>query len=296
MANVSGERRDWSREEVEATIADYRAMLLMELRGQAVNKREHNRSLQRLLASRSAGAIERKHQNISAILLYENDFPYIDGYKPLHNVQGLLREVVEERIVADPQMLALVVARSLDPPPIPTVDDILRALTAPPDPKPRRDRVASPPRPRWRGKTDYIFMEARNAALGHAGEEFVVNYERARLIHEGYDRLAECIEQVSVTMGDDEGFDVLSYTAPNRQRLIEVKTTSYPDHTPFYVSRNELEASRFKRDFYHVYRVYTFHTDPRLFILPGAIDANCRLDPHQFTASPGTPAGVRPWD
>ena len=285
MANDPGERRDWSREEVEATVADYRAMLLLELRGQAFNKREHNRNLQRVLASRSAGAIERKHQNISAILLYEDDLPYIDGYKPLHNVQGLLREVVQGRIVGDPEVLALVVARSIEPPPVPTVDDVLRALTNPPDPKPRRDRVASPPRPRWGRKTDYILMEARNAALGHAGEQFVVNYERARLIHEGYDGLADRIEQVSVTLGDDEGFDVLSFSAPDRERLIEVKTTSYPDHTPFYVSRNELEVSKLKRDSYHVYRVYAFRKDPRLFVLPGAIDANCSLDPQQFAAS-----------
>jgi hypothetical protein len=92
--------------------------------------------------SHAAGAIERKHQSISAILLYENDFPYIDGYMPLHNVQGLLREVVEERIVVDPEVLAHVEARNIEPPPVPSVDDILRALTEPSDPKPRRDHRA----------------------------------------------------------------------------------------------------------------------------------------------------------
>ena len=89
-------RQPWSREQVEATVADYRTMLLRELRGEPYNKAEHNRNLQRLLAVRSRGAIERKHQNISAVLLYELHLPYIDGYKPLRNVQQLLREAVEE--------------------------------------------------------------------------------------------------------------------------------------------------------------------------------------------------------
>jgi len=60
---------DWSREEVEATISDYFDMLAMELRGESFNKAEHNRHLQRLLIRRSAGAIEKKHQNISAVLI-----------------------------------------------------------------------------------------------------------------------------------------------------------------------------------------------------------------------------------
>src|SRR5712691_10570655 len=87
----------WSREEVEIAVADYLNMLSKELRGQSFNKAEHNRGLQQLLPKRTRGSVERKHQNISAVLL-ELGYPYIDGYKPLGNYQGLLREVVEERL------------------------------------------------------------------------------------------------------------------------------------------------------------------------------------------------------
>jgi len=75
---------DWSREEVEAAVSDYFDMLAMELRGQPFNKAEHNRNLQKLLKNRPKGSIERKHQNISAVLI-ELGYPYIDGYKPLGN-------------------------------------------------------------------------------------------------------------------------------------------------------------------------------------------------------------------
>jgi hypothetical protein len=75
---------DWSQVEVTAIVADYVAMLERELRREPFNKREHNRRLQTLLSGRTAGSIEFKHQNISAIMI-ELGFPYIDGYKPRAN-------------------------------------------------------------------------------------------------------------------------------------------------------------------------------------------------------------------
>ncbi len=59
---------DWSREEVEATVADYFAMLNDELSGLPVNKAAHNERLRRLLSDRSKGSVEFKHANISAVL------------------------------------------------------------------------------------------------------------------------------------------------------------------------------------------------------------------------------------
>jgi hypothetical protein len=69
----------WSREEVEATVADHLHMLTMELAGRQYNKADHRRKLIRLLNKRTEGAIERKHQNISAVLI-ELGCPYILGF------------------------------------------------------------------------------------------------------------------------------------------------------------------------------------------------------------------------
>ena len=77
----------WSRVEVEAIVADYVAMLTAELRREPYSKTAHRRALAPLLDARSDGAIERKHQNISAVLI-ELGFPYIFGYKPLGNYQA----------------------------------------------------------------------------------------------------------------------------------------------------------------------------------------------------------------
>lgn len=54
---------DWSREEVEAIVADYLQMLTLELAGQTYSKTEHRHKLQLQLNHRSDGSIEFKHGN-----------------------------------------------------------------------------------------------------------------------------------------------------------------------------------------------------------------------------------------
>ena len=122
----------WSREEVEAAVADYLEMLWMERSGVPYNKAEHNCKLQQMLSRRSKGSIERKHQNISAVLI-EFGYPYIDGYKPLGNYQELLREVVGERLTgADRLHYALEQAVERPSFEFPKPTDILSALVPPP--------------------------------------------------------------------------------------------------------------------------------------------------------------------
>lgn len=74
----------WSELEVQATVADYFSMLWCQLRGEKYSKAEHRRNLLPLLRNRSESSIERKHQNISAILR-ELDLPHLVGYVPLYN-------------------------------------------------------------------------------------------------------------------------------------------------------------------------------------------------------------------
>lgn len=272
--------------EVEATVADYFGMLEMELRGEAYNKAEHRRHLKELLDGRSDAAIERKHQNISAILI-ELGYPYIDGYKPLSNYQQLLYDVVADRLAAEETLRDLVassVGRSAE---IPNVEDILATLEDPPKgrmshPTSLADRRRGYDRTMRRPTVNYLALEARNASLGAAGEQFVLRYERARLIHAGKENLADRIEHVSKTVGDQEGFDVRSYELDGSDRLIEVKTTAYGKDTPFYLTRNELETSRDRSRYYHLYRVFRFRRDPGLFNVSGALDDTCVLDPVQY--------------
>jgi ribosome maturation factor RimP len=84
-------------QEVRATVADYFEMLECELVGDEYSKAEHNRTLRLSLLDRTKGAVELKHQNISAVLL-EMGFVFIPGYKPMGNYQKLLADVVIEQL------------------------------------------------------------------------------------------------------------------------------------------------------------------------------------------------------
>ena len=282
--------RAWSRTEVEATVADYFDMFVLELRGEAYNKTEHRRRLRERLDQRSDGSVEFKHRNITAAL-HDLDLPGIVGYKAATNYQDLLVEVVKEQVLGTPGLLALLREEvEKEAPPTRTVDDILSRLVDAPVRERNehyravRERDEAPPA--IPVVPNYLLREARNASLGAAGEEFVLNFERARLRAKGRNRLAGKIEQVSRTRGDHEGYDVLSFESDGRERLIEVKTTAFGRSTPFFVSANQVRQSQRLSDRYHVYRLFRFRKDPHLFKLSGAIAQTCDLEPREYRARP----------
>lgn len=278
---------DWSREEVEAAVADYFDMLSRELRGESFNKAEHNRNLRRVLVRRSTASIERKHQNISAVLL-ELGYPYVDGYKPLGNYQGLLRSVVVDRLSgADSLQRAVAAAVELPAEAGPSVDDVLSIQVDPPVREGEKPLIYEKRAPSVStARRNYLEIEARNRSLGQAGEELVLRFEYERLWKAGKKKLAERIEHVARTKGDYLGYDILSFEASGHERLIEVKTTAFGALTPFFASRNEVDFSESRDAEYQLYRLFNFRRQPKLFSLGGAISRSCRLEPVQFSASP----------
>lgn len=277
----------WSPEEVAATVADYLVMLNHELRHEPYNKKDHNRRLQALLHDRPAGAIEFKHANISAILI-ELGFPYIDGYKPRANYQQLLKDEVAAQLAHDVP-LTLVAETIVESPAnaIPRIDDLSDIIVPPPT----RDRDRSRGYERrvadfvQRTPINYLERESRNASLGAAGEALALEVEYRRLWNAGHKHLAEKIEHVSRTQGDGLGYDILSFETDGRERLIEVKTTSFGAMTPFFASKREVAVSDERAQNFSLYRVFKFREAPKIFILAGSLRESCDLDPTQFRAS-----------
>lgn len=276
---------DWSRAEVEAIVDDYLSMLASELAGTPYSKAAHRRAIKPFLNNRSDQSVEFKHANISAALL-DAGFPYINGYKPRSNYQALVAEVLAERLDKTPDLMAIAAADADRPMAVPEVDDILAVLTERPKARPDLPVAHEPQQSIIRLATNYIEREARNRSLGNAGELFVLNFERARLIHEGQEALAARIEHTSKVRGDYEGYDVLSFDTSGAERLIEVKTTKYGGDTPFFVTRNEVATSERHASRYQIYRLFSFRLAPRLYTLPGAIGATCNLSAATFLAAP----------
>ena len=275
---------DWTRDEVEATVGDYFAMLRRELAGERYSKRLHNESLQGELNGRSRGAVEFKHQNISAVLV-NHRLPYISGYQPRQNYQQLLEGVVLEFLDAEIALFEALasgpVLSPAHPGAAPTRVD--RLVEAPPEGTPVAHSEVGPGS--HLSKIDFVRRDAESRLLGQLGEEWVLEFEVRRL-HDQHARpdLARRVEWSSQLQGDGLGYDIWSFNGDESSRLIEVKTTGLGKAFPFLVTSNEVNVSAREFSAYRLYRVFEFAAKPRLYMLAGALIETCNLEPTQYRA------------
>lgn len=280
IANSAGS--PWTASEISHAIDSYFSMLKLELAGTKYNKAAANEALRSMLNGRTKASVEFKHQNISAVLL-ENGWIYIDGYKPMKNVQADLRDKVELRLRFDREIDDLMAhasdfktsaARSSPTP--------LRVVEAPSATLGRAEWT-----PRITGiRRDYVFRDTRNRQLGLAGELAALDFEKDQLQAQGRSDLARRVEHVAVTQGDGLGYDILSFEPNGLEKFIEVKTTLYAVQTPFFVTRNEVQASDFYNDQFHVHRLFHFGKTRKMYSLRGPVTTTCALVPETYIATP----------
>lgn len=274
----------WTEAENGLIVASYFRMLRAELRGAPYVKSEENRRVQEG-TGRSRGSIEHKYMNISAALL-ELGLVHIDGYKPERNSQATLRFAVADYAESHPDLLDLMDAfvRREEPTVVPDL-----AWEVQPSAVPSVEFASE-----LRGEDfsplhiDFVAREAANRSLGLAGEVAVVELERRMLRRAGRDDLAEAVEHIARTRGDGAGFDVLSFDyATEKERYIEVKTTRRSEYSPFYVSKNEVAFSRTHPGEFTLYRLFRFGRRSKgFYMLEGALDMSCALDPLHYLARP----------
>jgi hypothetical protein len=267
---AQGATGDWTKAELQAIVGDYFAMLESEITGLIFSKTEHRNAL-RSFVHRSPGAIERKHQNISAVL-HDLGLPWINGYKPLGNYQAaLLQEIAEQ---------------------LPNIISRLDEVSPRPSQAPISTVFVAPPRPIPSGKTRQLFplirkfdpaeRDARNRMLGAAGEEYVLWIERERLHALGRSELAGKLTWVSRAVGDGLGYDIESFAEDGSPIFIEVKTTRGPIDTPFYITENERRTAANKGKSYWLYRVFSFGTEPRIYTVCGQLEDVFALEPVSY--------------
>jgi hypothetical protein len=274
---------DWTDEQNDAIVADYFAMLADDLAGRPFVKTEHNRR-PRPVIGRPRGAIEFKHQNISAVMLGLGH-PWIAGYKPASNFQSSLVDAVARWLERHPDWLA-----PAQPPAGMTAasgvrEDAILWIGPPPTqsnapPPTELERIMDIAR-----KYDVAARDARNRALGLAGEARVLAHERASLLAAGRTDLADRIRWVSRVDGDGAGYDIASFDVDGASRLIEVKTTNGWERTPFHITRNELAVADDRHEAWRLVRLYQFARGPRAFELRPPLEAHVSLMATAFQAS-----------
>jgi hypothetical protein len=193
MSDVRGSV--WSSWEVDAIVSDYFSMLADEIAGRDFNKSEHRRALQALIG-RDPGSIERKHQNITAVL-ERIGMRGIKGYKPLAHFQNSLIDGIDRYLAskgqpifkfaeAAPERIAEAPALWIGPAP-----DV--------DPKEHSEPQRLQQLVR---KFDPAERDARNRSLGKRGEELVYMHEQQLLKSLGRADLARRVEWTSNVRGD----------------------------------------------------------------------------------------------
>jgi len=268
---------DWTDEQNDLIVADYFAMLTDDIAGRSYSKAQHNRVLQSAI-SRPRGSIEYKHQNVSAVLKGLGE-TWIPGYKPAFNFQASLVDAVERWLDRHPNWLASVgpspalrenTALWIGPPPT-------HSNAPPPDELEQMTTIAR--------KYDVAERDARNRALGRAGEERVLAHEHGTLIAAGRTDLADRIRWVSHLDGDGAGYDIRSFDLDGSNRLIEVKTTNGWERTPFHITRNELAVAETHRNDWRLVRLWNFAREPRAFELRPPLEAHVSLIATSYQAS-----------
>jgi len=136
---------------------------------------------------------------------------------------------------------------------------------------------------------DWAARDLRNRQLGLQGEKLVLQYEVSALTSAGRADLAAQVQHVAL-VDSAAGFDIASFHSDGRPKRIEVKTTQGPAATPFYISMNEVRASREWAESFSIYRVFNLQPDSEhvsFFELPGDVELSCGLVPINFRAIPG---------
>jgi hypothetical protein len=235
MAEESKRGTAWQDDELDLIVADYFSMLVAELSGQAYVKSRHCVALMAEL-ERTHRSVEFKHQNISAVL-DELGMPWIPGYKPKANFQNAIFGAIDRYLTKHPAVLEPATAgRPAEPPAKETfVDPPLPRTTAGRIPEGLRRLVA---------KFDPVERDHLNRKLGKAGEAFVVDLERGRLIRGNRADLARKVRWTAMEDGDGAGYDVASFNLHGVPLLLEVKTTNGSARTPFFLTRNEFSIAR----------------------------------------------------
>lgn len=156
---------------------------------------------------------------------------------------------------------------------------------------PPTSSITIQPRKRRAHKSDYTKRNEKNKKLGYAGECAIVEYEKNKLLNSSESKIRELADKIihsSVEEGDGLGYDIQSFDTEGNIIYIEVKTTLKEIDTPFYITYNELNASKELHNYclYRLYDVDIANEKIKFYTLKGPLDKLVTLHCVNYLASP----------
>lgn len=270
---------DWTQREVDLAVSIYFEMWSKSLAGDTPNKSSYYRAFFEA-TGRSVKSIERKCQNISAVL-ERLGLPWLQGLAPLRNYQKALV------VAVDAQVGKFWHSETLTPEPVAGLSDVLVLF---PEQAPQLEApivTNNPEMERLARKFDPALRDLRNRKTGLRGEEIVFHSERARLSTAGRSDLAKKVKWVSQEEGDGAGYDIRSFEVDGTERFYEVKTTIGHRRTPFFLSRNERDFAEEAPENFRIFRLYELGKAPRSFLIAPPLESSLILEPTAYRASFG---------
>jgi hypothetical protein len=136
-------------------------------------------------------------------------------------------------------------------------------------------------------KVDYLEKAREQHQTGLRGEQLALEMERKRLLDLNLNP-NDYIKWRSVE-SDSYGYDIESVDYKGNELVkiyIEVKSTKDVKDTSFFVSKNEVEVSKMKKDQYRIFRIFDLTSiAPKYYIADGEIEDNFYLDPITYSAT-----------
>ncbi len=137
-------------------------------------------------------------------------------------------------------------------------------------------------------EVDWAMRDKRNRELGAIGERLVLQHEEDRLKRAGRPDLAAQIVHVA-EQDSAAGYDIRSFEADGTEIFIEVKTTSGPKTSAFFISANEVRTSIRHPEAFRIYRVFGVGKDPKrvgFYVVEGDVTRALELTPSVYRARP----------
>ena len=247
--------KTWNEAEHDLVVGDYFVMLDKAMTGRAFDPANHQRAL-RFVTNRSGGAITFLQGEISAILTLVG-LPTLKDHPPRWDFGDGLIDAIDRHLTAKPAAL-----KDLAQPPA-----LLGRAAAPvlAEGAPSR-AVHAPPGERTQrlmAKFDPAVRDQDARILARIGVAAALAYEQRRLEERGR---ADLAAQIRLALPpEDDGCDLISFSATGAPRLIAVKTTTGGAATPFRLTPKEEALSRLQPGAFLVYRLYDVAREARVF-------------------------------
>ena len=114
---------------------------------------------------------------------------------------------------------------------------------------------------------NYLRRSNQSNKIGDAGEEYVIEYEKNKLISKNLSHLAEKVIWQAKDYSFFPGYDIKSFNEVGEEIFIEVKSTIGSKQTQFEITDTELKAAEKLGDSYYIYCVHDVLKKPKIFAI-----------------------------